>query len=134
METELLTDYYLIPGAEWSLLKKGDTVKVLGKAGMDGRWYRCMALRDTDVKIPDLSLPPPSIVNALLPETIIGQERGAMATSSRGSLGSQLQQDVVMEEPLNEAMEEGLEEEEEGKQQLHVYMAWLEYQGEMNML
>ena len=34
-------DYYLIPGAEWSLLKKGDSVKVLGKAGgEDGRWYR----------------------------------------------------------------------------------------------
>ena len=114
LETELLTDYYLIPGAEWSLLKKGDTVKVLGKAGTDGRWYRCMALRDTDVKIPDLSLPPPSIVNALLPGTIIGQEKGVTTTamSSRGGLSSQLQQDVVREEPLNEAMEEGLLKED----------------------
>ena len=111
LETELLTDYYLIPGAEWTLLKKGDTVKVLGKAGADGRWFRCMALRDTDVKIPDLSLPPPSIVNALLPGTIIGQEEKG-TTSSRGGLSSQLQQDVVMEEPLNEAMEEALEEED----------------------
>ena len=114
LETELLIDYYLIPGAEWSLLKKGDTVKVLGKAGTDGRWYRCMVLHDTDVKIPDLSLPPPSIVNALLPGTIIGQEKGVTSTamSSRGGLSSQLQQDVVMEEPLNEAMEEGLLEED----------------------
>ena len=116
-----MTDYYLIPGAEWSLLKKGDTVKVLGKAGSDGRWYRCMALRDTDVKVPDLSLPPPSIVNALLPETIIGQDpekgitTGAMSSQrGHGGLGSsQIQQDVVMEDPLNEAMEEGVEEEEE---------------------
>ena len=102
-------DYYLIPGAEWSLLKKGDTVKVLGKAGADGRWYRCMAHRDTDVKIPDLSLPPPAIVNALLPGTIIGQGEGLMV--SHGP--SQLQQDVVMEDPLNEAMEEELDEEKE---------------------
>ena len=121
LETELLTDYYLIPGAEWSLLKKGDTVKVLGKAGADGCWYRCMALQDTDIKIPDLSLPPPSIVNALLPGTIIGQEKGMTSSTaagaavlSHGGLGSQLQQDVVMEDPLNEAMEaEEMEGEEE---------------------
>ena len=96
-------------------------MKVLGKASVDGRWYRCMALRDTDVKIPDLSLPPPSIVNALLPETIIGQEKGVVGMLSHGGLSSQLQQDVVMEEPLNEAMEEELEKEERGKQ---LYM-WL---------
>ena len=117
-----MTDYYLIPGAEWSLLKKGDTIKVLGKAGADGRWYRCMALRDTDVKVPDRSLPPPSIVNALLPETIIRQDpekgitKGAVSSSQRGHGGlgsSQLQRDVVMEDPLNEAMEEGMEGEEE---------------------
>jgi hypothetical protein len=113
LETELLTDYYLIPGAEWSLLKKGDTIKVLGKAGADGRWYRCMALRDTDVKVPDLSLPPPSIVNALLPETIIGQEKVSSPPRGGGLGSSQLQQDVVIEDPLNEAMEEGDEGEEE---------------------
>ena len=107
-------DYYLIPGAGWSLLKKGDTVKVLGKAGADGRWYRCMVPRDTDVKIPDLSLPPPSIVNALLPETIIGQElTGIVPTTSLGGAGSQLQQDVVLEDPLKEEAEEGREDEGE---------------------
>lgn len=103
-------------------------MKVLGKAGADGRWYRCMALRDTDVKIPDLSLPPPSIVNALLPGTIIGQEKGPATTagvSSRGGLrSSQLQQDVVMEDPLKEAMEEGLEgEEERGEHELTSFVS-----------
>ena len=95
-------DYHLVPGAEWSLLKKGTIVKVLGKARTDGRWYRCMVHHDVDVKIPDLSLPPPAIVNALLPGTIIGQGNGMAAGQS-----TQLQREVVVEESSNDvAMEE----------------------------
>lgn len=43
-------DYYLVPGAEWSLIKKGEVVQILGKA-KDNGWYRCMALRDSKVKL-----------------------------------------------------------------------------------
>ena len=101
LETELLIDYHLVPGADWSLLKKGTVVKVLGKTRTDGRWYRCMVHRDVDVKIPDLSLPPPAVVNALLPGTIISQGNGMTGQSS------QLQREVVTEESLNDiAMEE----------------------------
>ena len=50
METELLIDYYLVPGAEWSLIKKGETVQIIGKT-RDNSWYRCMALRDSKVKL-----------------------------------------------------------------------------------
>ena len=96
----MLIDYYLIPGAEWSLIKKGDTVKVLGKAGTDGRWYRCMAQCNVNVEVPGLSLPPPSIVNALLPGKIIGQ-----TGSDTMSRSSQLQHETVMEEPSEETAE-----------------------------
>lgn len=109
LETELLEDFYLVPGAEWSLLKKGDTVRVLGKARMDGRWYRCMAHRDTDIKIPDLSLPPPAVVNALLPGTIISQGNNGVAPS-------QLQQEVMVEESLDDVAMEEAKEGENGKQ------------------
>ena len=50
LESELLTDYYLVPGASWSLLKKGEKVQVLGKAQETG-WYRCMALRQAEIKL-----------------------------------------------------------------------------------
>lgn len=50
LETELLMDYYLVPGAEWSLIKKGETVQIIGKA-KDNGWYRCMALRESQVKL-----------------------------------------------------------------------------------
>ena len=43
-------DYYLVPGAEWSLVKKGETVQIIGKARETG-WYRCMALRDSRIKL-----------------------------------------------------------------------------------
>lgn len=43
-------DYYLVPGAEWSLVKKGETVQIIGKT-RDTGWYRCMALRDSKVKL-----------------------------------------------------------------------------------
>lgn len=50
VETELLIDYYLVPGAEWSLIKKGEIVQVIGKA-KDTGWYRCMALRESKVEL-----------------------------------------------------------------------------------
>ena len=50
METELLTSYYLVPGASWSLLEKGEKVLVLGKAQETG-WYRCIALRHAHIKL-----------------------------------------------------------------------------------
>lgn len=43
-------DYYLVPGAEWSLVKKGEVVQIIGQA-RDTGWYRCMALRDSKVKL-----------------------------------------------------------------------------------
>ena len=100
-------DYHLIPGADWSLLKKGDSVKVLGRAGGDdGRWYRCMVHRHVDVKIPDLSLPPPAIVNALLPGPIISQ--GNENGSGVALQGSGLREEGMVEESLSEvAVEEG---------------------------
>eukprot|EP00731_Ephydatia_muelleri_P019504 Em0012g329a len=39
----LLSDFYLIPGAEWSLLKAHETVRVLGL--LPNGWYRCVATR-----------------------------------------------------------------------------------------
>ena len=50
LETELLMDYYLVPGAKWSLLKKGEVVQIIGRA-RDTGWYRCMALRDSKIKL-----------------------------------------------------------------------------------
>ncbi len=50
VETELLTDYYLVPGANWSLLKKGEKVQILGKAQETG-WYRCMASRQAQIRL-----------------------------------------------------------------------------------
>ncbi len=35
----------MLPGVEWSLLKKGETVEVLGR--LSGGWYRCRANKDT---------------------------------------------------------------------------------------
>ena len=96
-------DYYLIPGADWSLLKKGDTVRILGMAGSDRRWYRCMAHREVDVKIPDLSLPPASIVNDLLPGTIIG---------NGNKISSGVQPQVTVEE---ESLDDVAREEEMGE-------------------
>ena len=59
METTLLSDYYLIPGAEWSLLKANETVNVTGL--LPNGWYRCVAMRD----------------GTLVPTTAhIGHERG----------------------------------------------------------
>ena len=49
IETELLVDYYLTPGASWSLLKKGEKVKVLAR--MASGWYRCIAMRDADCQL-----------------------------------------------------------------------------------
>ena len=43
-------DYYLVPGAGWSLLRKGELVKVLGRAHETG-WYRCMALRKAQIQL-----------------------------------------------------------------------------------
>ena len=42
--TTLLSDYYLLPGVEWSLLKKGDHVEVLGR--LPNGWCQCRAMRD----------------------------------------------------------------------------------------
>lgn len=59
-----------------------------------------MAHRDVNVKIPDLSLPPPAIVNALLPGTIISQLKG-----NRNAVvleDSQPQEETLVEEPLDE--------------------------------
>ena len=49
LETELLVDYYLVPGAPWSLLKRGETVRVLGRASSG--WYQCAAMRNTAVNM-----------------------------------------------------------------------------------
>ncbi len=43
-------DYYLVPGAAWSLIKKGETVQIIGKA-RNNTWYRCMALRESKVEL-----------------------------------------------------------------------------------
>lgn len=50
LETELLMDYYLVPGAAWSLIKKGETVQIIGKA-KNNTWFRCMALRESKVEL-----------------------------------------------------------------------------------
>ena len=39
-----------MPGAEWSLLKEGEKLQVIGKA-RDTGWYRCMALREYKVRL-----------------------------------------------------------------------------------
>ena len=94
-------DYHLIPGADWSLLKKGSTVRILGRAGSDGRWYRCMVQREVDVKIPDLSLPPASIVNDLLPGTIIGNGRNrSSGVQPHVTVEEESQDDVAREEEM----------------------------------
>ena len=47
-------DYYLVPGAPWSLLKSGERVRVVAR--MSGGWYRCIALRDANCQLgPDPS-------------------------------------------------------------------------------
>lgn len=47
--TTVLEDYYLVPGVKWSLLKKGDSVEVLGK--LANGWYRCRANRDATFEL-----------------------------------------------------------------------------------
>lgn len=44
----------MLPGVEWSLLKKGETVEVLGK--LPGEWYRCRANKDTSYELEDLTI------------------------------------------------------------------------------
>ena len=39
----------MLPGAEWSLVKKGEQVDVLGR--LPNGWYRCRALRDVTYKL-----------------------------------------------------------------------------------
>ena len=56
VQTELLRDYYLVPGAEWSLLKKGEVVQIIGKAKETG-WYRCMALREAKIELDKSTFP-----------------------------------------------------------------------------
>ncbi|XP_019854959.1 PREDICTED: uncharacterized protein LOC109583893 isoform X2 [Amphimedon queenslandica] len=55
--TKLLSDYYLVPGVEWSLLKKGERVEVLQK--LPNGWYKCRALRTADCKL--IEIPPTDI-------------------------------------------------------------------------
>ena len=52
LETVLLLDYYLVPGAKWSQLKLGETVKVLGKCA--NGWYRCMACRSATFQLEEV--------------------------------------------------------------------------------
>ena len=47
--TTILEDYYLVPGVRWSLLKKGDSVEVLGR--LANGWYRCRANRDATFEL-----------------------------------------------------------------------------------
>ena len=47
--TTLLEDYYMLPGVEWSRLKKGETVEVLGK--LPNGWYRCRANKDSSYEL-----------------------------------------------------------------------------------
>ena len=42
--TTLVKDYYLLPGVEWTVLKEGETVEVIGR--LSNGWYRCKAQRD----------------------------------------------------------------------------------------
>ena len=39
-------DYYVVPGAEWSVVKKGESMSVLGR--LPNGWYRCAALREAE--------------------------------------------------------------------------------------
>lgn len=54
--TTLLNDYYLLPGAEWSLIKKGDHVDVLGR--LPNGWYRCRALKDVTYEFDNIPSTP----------------------------------------------------------------------------
>ena len=42
--TTVVKDYYLLPGVEWTVLKEGETVEVIGR--LSNGWYRCKAQRD----------------------------------------------------------------------------------------
>lgn len=42
--TTLVSDYYMLPGVEWTLLKEGEAVEVIGR--LNNGWYRCKAQRD----------------------------------------------------------------------------------------
>ena len=53
--TTLLEDHYMIPGVNWSLIKKGETVEVLGR--LSNGWYRCRANKDASYELEEL---PPS--------------------------------------------------------------------------
>ena len=77
-----MIDYYLVPGAEWSLLKKGETVQVIGKARENG-WYRCMAHHEAEVKL-DRS-PFPFMIKSMLQSS--SMERGGSLAGGRGSSG-----------------------------------------------
>ncbi len=48
-QADLLMDYHLVPGAEWSRLREGESVCVLGR--LPNGWYRCMALRRADCRL-----------------------------------------------------------------------------------
>ena len=50
--TTLLEDRYLLPGAEWSLMKKGEMVEVLGR--LPNGWYRCRAMRSASMELDTL--------------------------------------------------------------------------------
>ena len=41
----------MLPGVEWSLVKKGETVEVLGK--LSNGWYRCRTNKDTAYELED---------------------------------------------------------------------------------
>ena len=53
----------MIPGVEWSLLKKGDHVEVLGR--LPNGWCRCRAMRDATYEMDVL---PSSIEDVIVNE------------------------------------------------------------------
>ena len=61
--TKLVRDFYLVPGAEWSLVREGQSVSVLGR--LANGWYRCVALREAECQLEPIYAPSHSVISGL---------------------------------------------------------------------
>lgn len=78
--TTLTEDRYLLPGADWSLMKKGETVEVLGR--LPNGWYRCRAMRSITM---DLKPLPSSLSADSMSDAVIAED--SETTTDRGGCG-----------------------------------------------
>ena len=79
--TTLTEDRYLLPGAEWSLMRKGDTVEVLGR--LPNGWYRCRAMRNAAMDLK--AFPSSTSINSINDDVIMED-----TNSNRGGCGQKV--------------------------------------------